>query len=712
MRRCCAFREGVAPSGGPLGNVRSSSLENEAMFFGDVTSKRGDRYIGQSSRAAAVTGQAGRLQQAPRPGERLHDVLRRTRDDRPGLQRRGRQRSATMRVDVALFDGCQHRLSDDASGGQAAPRHTYVAGQGAECHGIERVARVETLAEAPACERRCAAVSQLVVQQHEAVEQHERRRYRQRIGDVAPRGGARPQDEARADRIVGVRNGEAFLDDPPRDRAEQKGDLAEVLRDPSAMFVKGRNGQRRHHSLLGGPHTRTLVLLTILAAAVPGCVGSSPQRPLPPVHANGVPASATSPIRHVVIVVEENRTFNDFFATYPGADGTTAGKAASNPSCTPPIQAGTIGLKKVPLRVPHDLDHSYHGYFTADDGGRMDGFDQVPYHGGEPECTFPYQYTDPSDIAPYWEMARQYTLAEHMFTTQGSDSFTAHQDLIRGGTVIEPQTAMVDFPTCGTCFWGCNAPPGTTTHLITNTNQYLKRRGPLPCTTNFQSQYRTLRDLLDAKSVSWKYYLPPSNKVNGKLFSAFDVIWAVRNGPEWKTNVVTPQTKIISDVSRRALPAVSWVIPDQADSDHPGDSEDDGPSWVSSIVNAIGTSAYWNSTAIIVVWDDWGGLYDNLAPQRLDYGGLGFRVPAIVVSPYARPGYISKTHYEFGSILRYVEDNWGLGSLRTTDKRATSIANCFDYSQRPIAFKRIRAARSAAYFLGRAPSYLPPDTDM
>jgi phospholipase C len=187
----------------------------------------------------------------------------------------------------------------------------------------------------------------------------------------------------------------------------------------------------------------------------------------------------------------------------------------------------------------------------------------------------------------------------------------------------------------------------------------------------------------------------------------------VRYGPQWSDgHISSPQTRIFHDIKAKKLAAVSWVIPDENDSDHPGTSSDTGPSWVASIVNAIGESAYWKSTAIVIVWDDWGGLYDNAKPPQLDYGGLGFRVPAIIVSPYAKPGYISPTEYEFGSILKYIENNWELGTLKRTDQRATSIGDCFDYAQKPIAFKPIASKYPQAYFLDHKPSYLPVDTDL
>lgn len=451
---------------------------------------------------------------------------------------------------------------------------------------------------------------------------------------------------------------------------------------------------------------RALCFAPALAAiAACGALGT-PANPL----ARSAPASGSpsSPIAHVVLVIQENRTFNDFFATFPGADGTTTGRIAQSSGCYID-SAQTIALKKSNLVTTHDLNHSYQGYRAARDAGAMDGFDRALFGDGLPECTYPYQYTDPAQIAPYWTLAKTYALAEHMFTTQGSSSFTAHQDLIAGGTVVAPHEAMINLPTCSgdKCIWGCDAPKKTHTSLISRDDVFSPGKGPFPCL-----KYATLRDLLDAKSVSWKYYVPPMCcDVNGRLMSAFDAISAVRYSPEWTTNVVTPQTQIFDDVANGTLPAVSWLVPDSDDSDHPGEPQDDGPSWVASVVNAIGESAYWKSTAIVIVWDDWGGLYDGAAPPQHGYGGLGFRVPAIVVSAYAKPGYISRTQYEFGSILKYIEQNWGLGSLGTSDARAKSIADCFDYSAPPRTFTPISSSRSKAYFLKRRPSFRAVDSD-
>jgi phospholipase C len=205
----------------------------------------------------------------------------------------------------------------------------------------------------------------------------------------------------------------------------------------------------------------------------------------------------------------------------------------------------------------------------------------------------------------------------------------------------------------------------------------------------------------------------------GKLWNAFDAVDAVRYSKEWGTNVTFSNTVIFKDISKNKLPAVSWVIPDRDESDHPQPLHGDvGPAWVASIVNAIGTSAYWNNSAIVVVWDDWGGFYDHVPPPLTDHwGGLGFRVPMLVVSAYARenksgaPGYISKTQYEFGSILKFVEETFDLGSLGTTDVRAKSIGDCFDFKQSPRTFYQISSSHDKAYFLRRRPSLLPVDTE-
>ncbi|MEO6834689.1 MAG: alkaline phosphatase family protein [Candidatus Tumulicola sp.] len=451
------------------------------------------------------------------------------------------------------------------------------------------------------------------------------------------------------------------------------------------------------------PQRAFSVVLTVAVCSLTACSiagGSGRSLPAPQrARAANKPAASSGPIQHIVIMIQENRSFDDFFATFPGADGATTGKR-HNGKIIPLKEQTLAGL---------DINHTWHDYVRDYDSGNMDGFD-LSYIGQQPAGTYPYQYVNPAQIAPYWTIARQYALADHMFQTQGSGSFTAHQDLIAGGTAIDPYDSLVDTPS-SSLFWGCDAPPSTTTSLITTGGQYLLDQGPFPCLTYPTG---TLRDLLDAQKVSWKYYTPPHKQSTaGALWNAFAAIAAVRHGLEWATNISIPETNVLSDIATKRLPAVAWVIPDQPDSDHPHRPHGiyHGPEWVASVVNAIGTSSYWKTTAIVIVWDDWGGFYDHEPPPFLDTaGGLGFRVPMLVVSPYVPAGTISHTQYEFGSILKFVEGTFNLGSLGTTDARATSISDIFNFNQQPRAFSPIPAVLNRRYFLHRPPSYEPVDS--
>jgi len=441
--------------------------------------------------------------------------------------------------------------------------------------------------------------------------------------------------------------------------------------------------------------------LSIVAFMITGLCACSQNR----ASIGGIPTTeqsavshTTQKISHVIIMVQENRSFDNLFATYPGADGATQGKIHTG---------GTIPLKKKKLENGLDFNNSWLAFGVDYDKGKMDGFDLVYVNGHRCYCA--YQYVNPKQIGPYWSIAKQYVLADHMFATQASGSFTAHQDLIRGGTELNSSESIIDFPTDGP--WGCDAPPGVKTTLLTSSDKYLRNQGPFPCFT-----WNTMRDLLDAKGVSWKYYTPNIHTHGGDLWNGFDAIKQVRYGSEWTANISSPETNIFSDITAGKLPEVSWVIPDGQNSDHPaqqqwGITTDTGPAWVAQVVNAVGQSPYWNSSVVVVTWDDWGGFYDHVAPPQLDYTGLGFRIPMLIVSPYAKPGYVSHTQYEFASILKFVEETFGLGSLGTTDVRANSIGDVFQFHKRPRPFAPIPASRSRAYFEHERPSHMPVDTN-
>ena len=230
--------------------------------------------------------------------------------------------------------------------------------------------------------------------------------------------------------------------------------------------------------------------------------------------------------------------------------------------------------------------------------------------------------------------------------------------------------------------WGCDAQRQTV-----RTADHQKRGGkvysyggPFPCLT-----YTTMRDLLDAKSVSWKFYADAGLKVadgpEAGIWSAFDAIKAVRYSSEWNTNVTRTNLDIFTDISNHRLPAVSWITPDGANSDHPAEQKRYG-----SVVGCIDRQRdrpepYWDSTAIVVVWDDWGGFYDHVSPPhpRNWQGGPGFRVPMLIVSPYVKP-HVDHTVYQFGSILRFVGRHLEPGVAGKQRRRhSTSIGNAFDF---------------------------------
>ncbi|HEY1654117.1 MAG TPA: alkaline phosphatase family protein [Candidatus Tumulicola sp.] len=418
-----------------------------------------------------------------------------------------------------------------------------------------------------------------------------------------------------------------------------------------------------------------------------------------------------------MLIVQENRSFDNLFGTFPGVHGATSGYFLKKVGGK--YVRTAVTLKKVALAGGLDINHNSVAYNYACDGQNtypktacdMDGFNLEGINGQNPAGTYPYQYIDPADIKPYWDLAKQYAIADDLFQTQGSGSFTAHQDLVAGGTALDPTDSLIDYPSNFTN-WGCNAAKGTKTTLLTTAGQYRPDKGPFPCLTYPTS---TLRDLLDAKGVSWKYYTPPyKSSTQGALWNAFAAIKAVYDGPEWNTNVIIPETTIFTDLQNGGLPALSWVIPSQDNSDHPGgpQSPDNGPEWVASVVNAIGKSDYWKSTAIVILWDDWGGYYDHVPPAFFDdAGGLGFRVPLVVVSPYTPKGRIVHAQYEFGSIMKFVEQTFALGSMGTTDVRATAIGGMFDFKQKPRRYVAIPSKLPIRHFMNERPSYKPVDRE-
>ncbi|MEO6990529.1 MAG: alkaline phosphatase family protein [Candidatus Baltobacteraceae bacterium] len=413
-------------------------------------------------------------------------------------------------------------------------------------------------------------------------------------------------------------------------------------------------------------------------------------------------------IQHIVIIIQENRSFNNLFMGFPGAMTSNTGV-----QCDGHGNTQHVNVTAVPFEAGFDVGHGLVDFNAAYDGGKSDCFNLERYipspvvtpspgPTATPLASFMYAFVPRKETRQYWAMAKKYTLGDEMFQSNIDASFTAHQYLIAG----QAQNS-VDIPNMQP--WGCDAPTGQMINTITPNRQLGPKQGV--CFT-----YPTIATELDAAHLTWRYYAPATSPLQlGGIWSAFDAISQVRNGPEWATNVISPETNIIHDVQSGTLENVTWVVPDLLNSDHSGNAyqgSNGGPAWVTSVVDAIGKSQFWNSTAIFVVWDDWGGWYDPQSPQYVDFDGLGYRVPLIAISPYARLNHVAHTHYEFGSILKYIESTWRLAPLAASDTRAAPFGkDVFNYKQAPTPFTPFASPDEFERFSHMRPSYKVPDAD-
>jgi phospholipase C len=384
-------------------------------------------------------------------------------------------------------------------------------------------------------------------------------------------------------------------------------------------------------------------------------------------------SNSGSAIGHIVIIIQENRTPDNLFQGLPGANIATGGMN---------LKGQQVVLHAATLEEPYDISHSHPTFLREYDGGKMDGFNNVGSGCGR-KAVCAYGYVPSSETQPYFAMATQYAFADNMFSTNEGPSYPAHQYLISGTSVTDdPRYSASENPSIpgGGNGSGCDAPARAFVETI---DQFGNEGNPVfPCFDR-----PTLGDLLDAQAATWRYY----QMVRGPgVWHAYNSIRHIRFGNDY-ANVVAPSQQILTDIANGQLANVSWVTPAGINSDHSGTGGDGGPAWVASIVNAMGESQYWNDCAIFVVWDDWGGWYDHVPPPVLTSYELGFRVPLIVISPYAKMGFVSHTQYEFGSILKFVEEQFSLPSLGTTDARSNSPDDMFNFAKQRRSFRLIRA---------------------
>jgi phospholipase C len=445
---------------------------------------------------------------------------------------------------------------------------------------------------------------------------------------------------------------------------------------------------------------RFLPLACLALVPLIGCATTTEQHltPVQSSHVPFVPPSAfvkrklTGPVQHIVIIVQENRTFDNLFHDYPGADTASSGMTSDGK---------VVHLRPEGLEKQYVIDHSAASMFLACNGSApgqnclMNGFNNVESFGGPkyPE----YVYVPKTETKPYFDLAQEFVVADRMFQSHLDESFVSHQYIIAAQA-----DSAVDLPTSS--IWGCDGGVHDTVATIASDRSY--GSSEQAC-----FDYTTLGDELDSADLTWRFYTSTVDGDGGE-WSGYQAVKHIRYGQDWSTDVITPQTQFFNDLSAGNLANVTWITPVCETSDHVNCGGDLGPHWVSTLVNAIGESQFWDTTAIFVMWDDWGGLYDHVAPPYEDYDGLGFRVPLLMISPYAKRDSVTHTQYETGSILRFVEDQYGLAQLSASDTRANDPAAdpaAFDFSQKPRKFKAVQTMFTPQFFMSRPYDSRPPD---
>ena len=369
----------------------------------------------------------------------------------------------------------------------------------------------------------------------------------------------------------------------------------------------------------------------------------------------GAGASVATPgltaIQHTVFIISENHTFDNYFGTFPGARGTTTGM----------VSDGQV----IPLRQMADLYENnslcttWECTLLAIDEGKMDKFDLMTgVTGGSLSA---YTQMTAQGIPNYWAYATHFVLADEYFTPVHGPSLPNHLFAIaaQSGGAIDNGGNPGPGTDCVGSSWG------TVTVIDSKGN----RTQQSPC-----FDFQTLPDTLEKAGITWTYYAD-----GGGYLSTINHI---RNSPLWKENVASA-AQFVTDAAAGHLPAMSWVLPPSAESQHPGNSICEGENWTVRVLNALMQGPDWNSTAVFITWDDFGGFYDHVPPPQIDQFGFGPRVPMLVISPFAKAGYISHTVYEHSSILKFVETRYKLQPLTSRDAAASNMLDTFDFDQQP-----------------------------
>src|SRR3990170_545503 len=360
-----------------------------------------------------------------------------------------------------------------------------------------------------------------------------------------------------------------------------------------------------------------------------------------------------TPIEHVVFIVKENRTFNNYFATYPGAEGATEGGTirCDQDGCR---DGPVVQLSEGPDVYPHDLTHCFRCGLVAINGGEMNGFNRM--NGVIPQSANAdlygadmtgYSYLDREGIPNYWAYADRFVLADHFFTSMYGPTLPEHLYAVAAqANLIVDNKSTTDTPGnyCDdSTEYATRFTPRSVREEAERIMELERRIASDGSSTYDLGRYwgkvrlcfdiEVLPDQLEEVGISWKYYANENAWMN-----ALQMIRHVRYGPMW--NKVEPPENFVTDVRAGEMPQVSWVIPSESYNEHPGGGKSvcAGENWTVHQINTIMKSEYWPTTAIVIVWDDFGGFYDPVAPPQTDIMGLGPRTPALIISPYTRGG--------------------------------------------------------------------------
>jgi phospholipase C len=381
---------------------------------------------------------------------------------------------------------------------------------------------------------------------------------------------------------------------------------------------------------LGSPDGAKLLVQTAGAATITGSltsggVGRSSATPTP----SAVP-TPLSAIKNIVVVLQENHSFDNYFGTFPGVDG-TAGKNLCLP--TAPGSTSCVSPFHNPNLAPSDMSHNSVAAHKDYDGGKMDAF--VYTEGNQATMGFYNQ----GDLPHYWKAAQQYVLCDRYFTSAMTQSAPNHLYLVAG----------------------------TSGGIISN---------PLPTSLKFPPIFQQL----DKGAISWKVY------GFNKYYKTFQY---VQTSPTAKKKF-SAATSFKNDVLQGNLSQISWIVGAPGGSEHPPQNIQNGSNSVANdIVNVLGASKYWGSVAIFVIWDCFGGFYDHVAPPQVDNFGYGFRAPCLVISPFAKSGFIDSTVNDHTSVLKFIENRYGLSPLSTRDKAANGMMEAFDFSKPARIFQPV-----------------------